>query len=386
MDPMLDDFRAVTEGLTFHAPELPIVSNLTGQLAGDEIATPDYWVQHAREAVRFADGVRALEAQGVARHFELGPDSTLTALTRMITDASVTPALRAQRPEPEALAGLIAHAQLSGLRPDWRALHPGARAVDLPTYAFQHQHYWLAAQAAAETQRAPAADRHRPGRGQGRVAAHRPSLAQEPPVARRPRRPWHRAAPRHRADRARAARRPGRRPARARRAHAAGPAGHPRRRRVRAAGARPRAGGRRAARVHDPLAAGRRARVVPSRHRLPRRPSPTPRTPPRSGRRRAPSPWTPTASTTGSQSSASTTARRSRASRASGGVTARSTRRCRSRTRRTPTTTPCTPRSSTPPSTPRSTRSAPARSPGACRCRSRSRASRCSRTAPRRCA
>ena len=82
MDPMLDEFRAIAESLTFTAPSLPIVSNLTGQLAGDEIATPEYWVRHAREAVRFADGIRSLEAQGVARHIEIGPDSTLTALTR----------------------------------------------------------------------------------------------------------------------------------------------------------------------------------------------------------------------------------------------------------------------------------------------------------------
>ena len=61
----------------------------------------------------------------------------------------MTPALRAQRPEPEALAGLIAHAHLSGLRADWQALHPGARPVDLPTYAFQHRHFWLAPNAAA---------------------------------------------------------------------------------------------------------------------------------------------------------------------------------------------------------------------------------------------
>ena len=135
--------------------------------------------RHVREAVRFADGIRALEAQGVARHIEIGPDGILTALTRMITDAAVTPALRAQRPEAEALAGLIAHAQLSGLRPDWRALHPGARPLDLPTYAFQHQHYWLARAGRRRGRRAPAADRDGPRGRRGRVAADRPAVAQD---------------------------------------------------------------------------------------------------------------------------------------------------------------------------------------------------------------
>ena len=143
MDPMLDDFRAVLAGLTFNPPTLPIVSNLTGELAGEEIATPDYWVQHAREAVRFADGIRTLDTLGVARQIEIGPGSTLTALARTITDTPVAPALRAKRPEPEAFANLIAHAHLTGLTPDWHALHPTAQRVDLPTYAFQRRHFWL---------------------------------------------------------------------------------------------------------------------------------------------------------------------------------------------------------------------------------------------------
>ena len=97
--------------------------------------------------MRFADGIHTLESLGVARHIEVGPDSTLTALTRMLTDASVTPTLRAQRPEAEALAGLLAHAHMSGLNPDWHALVRDVGPVELPTYAFQRERYWLAPRA-----------------------------------------------------------------------------------------------------------------------------------------------------------------------------------------------------------------------------------------------
>ncbi|MFF7725389.1 type I polyketide synthase [Streptomyces sp. NPDC008001] len=144
MDPMLDEFAEVVSGLSFHEPQIPVVSNLTGRLA--EPYTPDYWVRHVREAVRFADGVQTLHDLNVTTFVEIGPGGVLSALVQACVDDAITvPALRADRPEPQAVTTALAELHVHGISPDWQALFPGARRVDLPTYAFQQQRYWLEA-------------------------------------------------------------------------------------------------------------------------------------------------------------------------------------------------------------------------------------------------
>ncbi|MEU8928120.1 beta-ketoacyl synthase N-terminal-like domain-containing protein, partial [Kitasatospora sp. NPDC048545] len=149
MDPMLDGFRAVLDGLTYHAPSIPVVSNLTGALADpDDLRTPDYWVRHAREAVRFAGGVRALDAAGATDYLELGPGGVLTALAAQTLDEGAdhvaAPALRADRPEEGTLLTALARLHVVGVPVDWARVFDdtGARRVDLPTYAFQYERYW----------------------------------------------------------------------------------------------------------------------------------------------------------------------------------------------------------------------------------------------------
>ncbi|CAM5290306.1 Ketosynthase family 3 (KS3) domain-containing protein OS=Streptomyces antimycoticus OX=68175 GN=SSPO_011750 PE=4 SV=1 [Streptomyces antimycoticus] len=87
MDAMLDDFRKVVRGLSFQTPTLALVSNVTGEPVGaDEVCSAEYWVRHVREAVRFADGIRSLEAQGVTAYLEVGPDGVLSAMARGVPD------------------------------------------------------------------------------------------------------------------------------------------------------------------------------------------------------------------------------------------------------------------------------------------------------------
>ncbi|MET8682550.1 type I polyketide synthase, partial [Streptomyces sp. NPDC004647] len=147
MDPMLDEFRAVVEGLSFGAPRIAVVSNLTGGVAlAEELCSAEYWVRHAREAVRFADGVRTLAEQGVTTFLELGPDGVLSAMAQeSVPDgAALVPMLRKNRDEELTALTALARVHAHGTAVDWTALFAGARRVELPTYAFQHQWFWPA--------------------------------------------------------------------------------------------------------------------------------------------------------------------------------------------------------------------------------------------------
>ncbi|MEU8919297.1 acyltransferase domain-containing protein, partial [Streptomyces nigrescens] len=146
MGPMLAEFRAVAESVAYAKPRIAVVSNVSGELAtAEELTSPDYWVRHVREAVRFADGVRWLEEHGVTRFLEIGPDGTLTAMAQACTDSAdllLLPALRKDRLESEALVAAVSGMFVNGADVQWHALFPGARQVDLPTYAFQRERFW----------------------------------------------------------------------------------------------------------------------------------------------------------------------------------------------------------------------------------------------------
>ncbi|MEV0341170.1 type I polyketide synthase [Nocardia sp. NPDC050713] len=149
MDPMLAEFEAVAKELTYHRLRLPVVSNVSGRLAGDEMTEPAYWVRQVRAAVRFAPGIETLLDSGVRRFLEVGPDAVLAALTRQTlaegAESVVTAATRRDHDEPQQFLTMLAHAHTAGVRVDWTPLfgRRAMRRVPLPTYAFQHQRFWL---------------------------------------------------------------------------------------------------------------------------------------------------------------------------------------------------------------------------------------------------
>ncbi|WP_460369686.1 acyltransferase domain-containing protein, partial [Actinocorallia lasiicapitis] len=149
MDPMLAEFRQVAQGLSHGRAAIRLVSTLTGEaVSAEHLASADHWVRHVREAVRFADGVRALEAAGVTRFLEIGPDGVLTAMAAQSVEsekAVLVAASRKDRPEARSLLTAVAGLQVNGAPVAWEPFFAGraGHRVDLPTYAFERQTYWL---------------------------------------------------------------------------------------------------------------------------------------------------------------------------------------------------------------------------------------------------
>lgn len=149
MEPMIAEFTAVAAELSVGLPTIPVISNVTGQLVADDFASADYWARHIRAVVRFGDSVRSAHCAGASRFIEVGPGGGLTSLIEAsLADAQIVsvPTLRKDRPEPVSVMTAAAQGFVSGMGLDWASAFSGYRPkrVELPTYAFQHQKFWLA--------------------------------------------------------------------------------------------------------------------------------------------------------------------------------------------------------------------------------------------------
>jgi acyl transferase domain-containing protein/NADPH:quinone reductase-like Zn-dependent oxidoreductase/acyl carrier protein len=152
MEPMLARFAEVASGIGYAEPRIPVVSGVTGQLAGPgELSCAGYWLRNVRCAVRFGDAVAALRGAGAQVMAEVGPGGVLSGIAGQClgddADMVAGPVLRPGRPEPAAVAAGLAAIWVRGGGMDWAALGGRAAAAALPGYAFDRQRYWLAAAA-----------------------------------------------------------------------------------------------------------------------------------------------------------------------------------------------------------------------------------------------
>ena len=149
MDPILDAFEERASEVTFSAPKLTLISNLSGTVAGAEVADSAYWRRHVREGVRFADGIRALEEMGYDVFVEMGPHPTLAGMGRRtlseLREALWLGSLKRDTDATLQILGSLGALFCRGLHVDWAGFDsPWSRSrTRLPNYPWQHRRYWM---------------------------------------------------------------------------------------------------------------------------------------------------------------------------------------------------------------------------------------------------
>jgi acyl transferase domain-containing protein/acyl carrier protein len=150
LDPILDQFEASANQLTFGAPQRILIDNRTGDALGRSVKLDGaYWRRHARQPVEFAKSVRTLAGLNCKVLVEIGPQPVLTAAAlRAWPDPANAPraiaSLRRNTADHRQLIEAVADAYVLGHQPQFDALnHPHARKLDLPTYPFEHRQYWF---------------------------------------------------------------------------------------------------------------------------------------------------------------------------------------------------------------------------------------------------
>lgn len=161
MDAMLDEFASEVRKVKLNAPQLPYVSNLTGEWVKAEQATSaEYWVEHLRRTVRFGEGLERLFAKPEWLLLEVGPGQTLGHLARAHSGRppeqvvlSSLPHRDDQHSEQRFILNTLGRLWLAGAQVNWRQLHEQgkSRRVSLPTYPFERRRFWVEYQPEAES-------------------------------------------------------------------------------------------------------------------------------------------------------------------------------------------------------------------------------------------
>lgn len=149
MDSMLPAFEKVAAGIRYSAPNIALLSNLSGQMAAaEEITKSSYWVKHVREAVRFSASMQTAQKKGCTVFLELGPSPTLLGMgAKCLPEGFGTwlPSLRKGRSDWEQILDSLAVLYVRGAGVNWKGFdrdYP-RRSVALPTYPFQRKRYWI---------------------------------------------------------------------------------------------------------------------------------------------------------------------------------------------------------------------------------------------------
>ena len=150
VEPVISDFKTIADRLTFYQPQIDVVSTVTGDFITSELATSDYWCRQLRQPVRFADGLLALYDKGYHLFLEVGPQPVLVGMERHIlseNQALALPSLALNKSDWQQILHSLGELYHLGIPVNWSRFYedisPGYKTVQIPTYPFQRDRYWM---------------------------------------------------------------------------------------------------------------------------------------------------------------------------------------------------------------------------------------------------
>lgn len=149
MDPIINDFKAVVSSISLSQPNTKIISTVTGEILGDEQAIdPNYWTTHLRKTVQFVKAVETVLDYNSPIFLEVGPGAVTTTLIKQIASSNKKKikAISSLDQNQDALASTLnalGHLWNNGVYINWDAFYTNQKIVELPTYQFDRQKYWL---------------------------------------------------------------------------------------------------------------------------------------------------------------------------------------------------------------------------------------------------
>ncbi len=175
MKPMLADFKRIATEVTYSRPTIDLISNLTGNIVTSELATPEYWCRHILQPVRFSQSMDYLTQQGYKLFVEIGPKPILLGMGRhCLTDTEqqqvkFLPSLHLGYSDWQTMTQSLATLYASGVLVDWSGFHRDYlySPMELPTYPFQRQRYWIDRTHNSDQQPKPAPEGLSPKIGSG---------------------------------------------------------------------------------------------------------------------------------------------------------------------------------------------------------------------------
>ncbi|WP_107667151.1 type I polyketide synthase [Cyanothece sp. BG0011] len=148
MEPMITEFRELANQVNYQVPQIDIISNVTGDVVDQDIASADYWCNHIRQAVQFAPAIATLAQSNYNIFVEIGPKPVLLGMANQCIpqhQAQWLPSLRPGKEDWGQILETLGKLYVSGIEVNWDNFEADYdhQRLSLPTYAFQRQSYWL---------------------------------------------------------------------------------------------------------------------------------------------------------------------------------------------------------------------------------------------------